>query len=237
VKADGPRANNPGAVPCPEKEETVADPWETYSDALGALSRARREHADAETRAARDLSERRQVVRQFGTWLADQSARLTALGHALGVPPAGLAPISPPVEPVDWATAVRDMDWHMRATEAAIAETERIAKLPQFLPWWKSPQARNAVVYWAMSIPFTIYMFTVTIFPFLEFVDWSFFGWIVFGAIIHPAIVAAAGTITIHSICIPKLGKEDPKPRPFLGALMATGWWFLIWKIVSLWNG
>jgi hypothetical protein len=214
----------------------MADPWESYAAHLGALSDARRLVERLTDEARQESAARARIVAYTDGQIAAQRERLDTLAADLHVI---LPPLAPTILPggmtPDWEKAADEIDFRIKLAEEEIAEAQEIARLPKLLPGWESQQARNVFVYWLASLPFTLYIVATVIAPFLTITVWSYWEWWFIGIVVHPAIVAVGGTVAIHSVCRPKIPTEDfdPKPRPFMGALVAAGWWFLVWKILE----
>jgi hypothetical protein len=234
--------------------------WETYADALVELHRQRRRIAreDADWRSGRVA-----VVEQVGEQLSVQQQRLADLARQLRVDPmpAAIGPGAPaalgatqdrdttrpgtsaagPASPAPeggrdagWEERNADLGRWLAQADRAADQARSVAALPQLLPGWDSPLARDAVVYGLLALPNAV--LTVGLSLLDVHGNAPLLWWYV---LIFPVLAAIAGGHLIGRWCAPRTspaaleqGRDEPGEAPrhrhrWLGVIFAWASWLV----------
>jgi hypothetical protein len=214
----------------------VTADWDGYATALADLSAARRAVAAGHRGAQERRAGRRARVHELAGDLQAQQARLADLAGRLRAP-LDAADLTPePAPPLPWAEAAKDAEARLRAADAALAEAERVARLPQLLPQWSGDFGRAAVVYLALTVPNVVLVSMLSVAGVkgsTAAAFWFIVGW--------PLLTAIAGSLIIERVSIPRLPPDDdhlavraalvrrrsPRRYPWFGVLVAWAGWLI----------
>ena len=198
-------AGQPDDVPAGQPDHLMADgdgSWAAYAESLGALHQARDDAfrtfragqvADAEHRAALDRLTTR--LRDHRTAIEELATRLRAPAITVDLAPRAL--LSP------GGSSLTDLQDRVDDVDTVLTQARHVATLPQFLPGWRSPLARAAVVYAGFGIP------NLLLSVLLSLAEVDSPGALLYFAVIWPAVTAIGGGIVVRIVTRPRSGDDS----------------------------